>query len=170
MIQQASLTPIVTFTPAALAFVAARIQKENGVALRLSVKDSGCNGFAYVTQVVDAHTVEASGLAEAPPWLLQILDVGAVDSAPEHVEIVGRTRGVIFNLFQDVQHVLADVDDARVGIGAQRHLGRGLAVVAVETWFAARAGALATTRHAADSTRECGNGTAAARPLCGSGG
>lgn len=54
MIQQASLIPIVTLTPAALAFVAARIKKENGVALRLSVKDSGCNGFAYVTQVVDA--------------------------------------------------------------------------------------------------------------------
>lgn len=43
----------VTFTKAATLYLSAKVkQQAGGVAFRLSVKNSGCNGLAYVTDVV----------------------------------------------------------------------------------------------------------------------
>jgi iron-sulfur cluster assembly accessory protein len=52
MINMREVKPIVTFTPAAVKYLLKELAKANASIFRLSVKDSGCNGFAYKIDLV----------------------------------------------------------------------------------------------------------------------
>ena len=56
------MTAIVNVSKAAENFLKNRVEKEKGVGMLLSVKDSGCNGLAYVLEVVQA--VDPSDITE----------------------------------------------------------------------------------------------------------
>lgn len=55
--QVSNSDPNITMTPAAIAHVVRFIEKRgSGVGLRLSISTTGCSGFAYVLDIIDAAT------------------------------------------------------------------------------------------------------------------
>lgn len=72
----------ITLTASARDYIAAAMQKQNGVGFRLSIKKTGCSGYAYQPSVVDAvpasHeciTIDGIALYIDPVWAHLLTDI-----------------------------------------------------------------------------------------------
>lgn len=83
------MNSMITFTDAACSYIKKMLEKEQGIAFRLSVKKTGCSGYSYLPAIVDKanpsdmHIEISQGLTVFvdPTWLhlLQGLQVDYVE-------------------------------------------------------------------------------------------
>ena len=48
------MTPNINFTPSACNYIKTLLEKQNGIGFRLSVKKTGCSGYSYVPEIIQA--------------------------------------------------------------------------------------------------------------------
>jgi iron-sulfur cluster assembly protein len=94
----------ITFTDAAVAHITGMLKKDGGLGFRLSVKKTGCSGFAYLPAIVDEikaddiHFVAKDNLQIfVDPKALEFFDELVVDFVEEESHVLKQKRLVFIN-------------------------------------------------------------------------